>query len=101
MSNQATIADRCVLNAIPRLPVSSSLVAMVPRTNIRSPRLRSGKIVFRDPKRVLHTNHWDQLLQTVEAELNHLARTLHARTRQAQVVRSSDSLLCVPMPIAR
>jgi hypothetical protein len=38
--------------AIPRLPVSSSLVAMVPRTNIRSPRLRSGKIVFSDPKRV-------------------------------------------------
>jgi hypothetical protein len=40
-------------NAIPRLPVSLSLVLLVPRTNIRSPRLRSGKIAFSDPKRVL------------------------------------------------
>ena len=39
--------------ALPKLPVSSSLVAVVPRTIIRSPRPQPGKSVFSGPKRVL------------------------------------------------
>src|ERR1700736_635608 len=40
-------------SALPKLPVSSSLVAVVPQAIIRSPRLQPGKIVFSDPKRDL------------------------------------------------
>src|ERR1700730_8339092 len=40
-------------SALPKLPASSSLVAVVPRTIVRSPRPQPGKFVFSDPKRVL------------------------------------------------
>jgi hypothetical protein len=40
-------------SALPKLPVGSSLVAVVPRTIFRSPRPQPGKFVFNDPKRVL------------------------------------------------
>src|SRR5260370_40328413 len=40
-------------SALPKLPVSSSLVAVVPHTIIRSSRPQPGKFVFSDPKRVL------------------------------------------------
>jgi hypothetical protein len=40
-------------SALPKLPVSSSPVAVVPRTIVRSPRPQPGKFVFSDPKRVL------------------------------------------------
>jgi hypothetical protein len=40
-------------SALPKLPVSSSLVAVVPRTIVRSPRSQPGKFVFSGPKRVL------------------------------------------------
>jgi hypothetical protein len=40
-------------SALPNLPVSSSLVAVVPRTIIRSPRSQPGKFVSSDPERVL------------------------------------------------
>src|SRR5271163_2813178 len=40
-------------SALPKLPVGSSLVAMVPRTIFRSPRPQPGKFVFNDPKIVL------------------------------------------------
>jgi hypothetical protein len=43
-------------SALPKLPVSSSLVAVVPRTIIRSPRPQPGNFVFTDPKRVLQQN---------------------------------------------
>jgi hypothetical protein len=42
--------------ALPKLPVGSSLVAVVPRTIIRSPRPQPGKFVSSDPKRVLQHN---------------------------------------------
>jgi hypothetical protein len=51
--NQATIADDVSSSALPKLPVSSSLVAVGPRTIIRSPRRQPGKFVLSDPKRVL------------------------------------------------
>jgi hypothetical protein len=38
---------------LPKLPVSSSPVAAVPHTIIRSPRPKPGKFVVSDPKRVL------------------------------------------------
>src|SRR6202171_3993469 len=45
-------------SALPKLPVSSSPVAAVPHTIIRSPRLQLRKFVFSDPKRVLqHYRH--------------------------------------------
>jgi hypothetical protein len=40
-------------SALTKLPVSPSLVAVVPRTIVRSPRPQPGKFVFSDPKRVL------------------------------------------------
>src|SRR5215208_4925388 len=40
-------------SALPKLPVSSSLVAMVPHTIMRSPSPQPGKLVFSDPKTVL------------------------------------------------
>jgi hypothetical protein len=39
--------------ALPKLPVSSSLVAVVPRTIIRSPRLQPGKFVTDETKGLL------------------------------------------------
>jgi hypothetical protein len=51
--NQAKIAINMSSSALPKLPVGSSLVAVVPRTIIRSPRPQPGKIVVSDPKRVL------------------------------------------------
>jgi hypothetical protein len=44
------------LSALPKLPVSSSLVALVPHMIIRSPRPQPGKFIFSDPKRVLQHN---------------------------------------------
>src|SRR5215211_3226843 len=41
-------------SALPKLPVSSSPVAMVPNTIMRSPGPQPGKLVFSDPKTVLH-----------------------------------------------
>jgi hypothetical protein len=43
-------------SALPKLPVSSSPVAAVPHTIIRSLRPQPGKFVFSDPKRVLQHN---------------------------------------------
>src|SRR5215211_8830751 len=40
-------------SALPKLPVSSSLVAMVPHTIMRSPSPQPGKLVFTDSKIVL------------------------------------------------
>jgi hypothetical protein len=53
-SNQATIADRCVLKRATE--VAGEVIASCcgpPRTIIRSPRPQPGKFVFSDPKRVL------------------------------------------------
>src|ERR1700674_581946 len=43
-------------SALPKLPVNSSLVAVVPHMIIRSPRPQPRKFVFSDPQRVLHHN---------------------------------------------
>jgi hypothetical protein len=59
---RATIADRCVLKRATevtgefKLPVSSSLVAVVAHTISRLPRPQPGKFVFSDSKRVLQQN---------------------------------------------
>jgi hypothetical protein len=42
-------------SALPKLPVSSSLVAVVPHTIIRSSRPQPGKFVFSDPKEFCNT----------------------------------------------
>ena len=49
-------------SALPKLPVSSSPVAAVPHTIIRSLRPQPGKFVFSDPKRVLqHNRHFSDM----------------------------------------
>src|ERR1035438_4080225 len=45
---------------LPKLPVSSSLVAVVPRAIIRSPRPQRRKYVVSGPKRVLQHNRGEQ-----------------------------------------
>jgi hypothetical protein len=48
--------------ALPKLSVSSSLVAVVKRTIIRSPRPQPGKFVLSDPKRLLqHYRHFSDV----------------------------------------
>jgi hypothetical protein len=66
---RATIADRCVLKRATevtgefKLPVSSSLVAVVAHTISRLPRPQPGKFVFSDSKRVFAntTTRWTDI----------------------------------------
>ena len=53
--SQATITDDVFSSALPKLPASSSLIAVVPHAIIRSPRRQPGKFVFGDPKKSFAT----------------------------------------------
>jgi len=63
--------------------VSSSLAAVVPRTNIRSPRLRSGKIVFRDSKEFFTLSDMNRLM----LRSNYLLYSTTAKMKTAAIAR--------------
>jgi hypothetical protein len=52
-TKQATITDRCALKRANEVAVGSSPIDVAPRMIIRPLRLRAGKFVFSDAKRLL------------------------------------------------
>src|ERR1700730_307472 len=78
-------------SALPKLPASSSLVAVVPRTIVRSPRPQPGKFVFSDPKRVLQHYQADNGPKSDIAACRKSANSgngkLRKQSRQAEYAR--------------